>query len=1443
MHNILTKIFGKKKEKDTKPSFLPPFDLIMGNRHSEMGYSTHEWSFFVLTPNNWIQSVINKVIITLPEETYSPFHIVTLDKAPYELAPRVFDGEELTVNVELFLTDNRVLKFPFEIILDDEGILLNYRLDDYGLQKADQIGKKEKRSTIMRRNTITLHKLEEDIGKDMGYISTFKMATPVPSGKGKSGTVMDLFKKEGENGSTSPKTSPRTNSPIEKKTKKVKPSQDKTSLRESSGNHSKTVSIIRKKESTVKPEEEGKRDSSRKLSSSSLNPKSSMSKEYQEFQKSSAELLNTNLELVPLTEDQTSKIMKQIEQVDVNIHKLITSKIEMVNSQPKKKQSTNFTRDDRILLIDESIKELEGNRLKLQRLLEKSKKISTSMELSDEDSKHPVPPHLRRYTVGGLTKRQTQTLGAPLNKVPLNMSDTKIDINSTNSPPNLPPKIKKSSVVIPSKTGDTSPSKTGDTSPSKTKEISPRTSPRETSPKSTPESSPRNETSPTTKHESPGVEVKVVEPPKKSVAKVFLTNPPILPPKLDLNIIRVKAKKRKKVGPARITKVPITKSKDNDQDIFHEKMAEPSEEIFYSGSLTDRPSTKTKSELGVDANENGDNSSAISFLMERSSESLSNFPLIGVKSINKEPSFPSVIDKNMRYSVSIINAEKTLRNVNDLHNQEIENELKVSKVTIEKLEQQSKVHNEQINTLGEENTNLKKKIMELQISEESIGKKKTEIVDLLKEAELKNISLQNSLQKSHEQVSLLEEDKKSLSLLLEASNGRNKELEVKVENMVSNTQELIEQNKKSEEETFMLKQEKKELTFNLKVEKENTLKVENALEENNKIFLAKMSEKDLEIKKLKAEIEKLKVEMQQKQTVVVTPTLINVTPEKPTQTIVVISKPPTPTITPKIQLEAEVVEDVEEDLSFLETGGHPKIDYFDLLDYSTARTVRKDSQAAKYLSQNMFTEEGLLENMLKTVLIPSASTLTRHAMKSDEIVKKMMFICITYLSCDLNHLGDVDKTDKKPNIQKVVTALFNGDLVKICFLFLKEKRDDKLSSIQFASWQLLMELFLIYEREKTLNLVKDHFLLFFDQLYYDEVAVIVNSFLNSEVGSPSIYWSKNEDIIPNLLDKLYCPPNSTLDQYKMSGNSFSILEKIIASSNHNHLQDGILIHIKQFYEIAFGDTCNYEGYDNHNSKYKYFSRISFCYCLKLLGNLSVITLGGYREIEEQLVETYSDILMSHLPIIKEMIKGEESESEDPNLKRIFGLINQNAQVRNGRAFLQIATCSLLGALLTSQNETVEDKLIELELIEDCLSLLFKKERNNILHCSIYDDIVVPVFEDQHEKIIEIMLAKDKFDLLTKLITNYTDFNQPFEPKNLRYNNGSITRITSLFVELELGQDHEEFQNFAENVLPKVNKLLEKTKDLPERPKNTKKDGSLNLSKIQIDVDSSEKFNK
>ena len=30
-------IFGKKKEKENKPSLLPPFNIVFGNRYNEMG--------------------------------------------------------------------------------------------------------------------------------------------------------------------------------------------------------------------------------------------------------------------------------------------------------------------------------------------------------------------------------------------------------------------------------------------------------------------------------------------------------------------------------------------------------------------------------------------------------------------------------------------------------------------------------------------------------------------------------------------------------------------------------------------------------------------------------------------------------------------------------------------------------------------------------------------------------------------------------------------------------------------------------------------------------------------------------------------------------------------------------------------------------------------------------------------------------------------------------------------------------------------------------------------------------------------------------------------------------------------------------------------------------------------------------------------------------------
>ena len=515
------------------------------------------------------------------------------------------------------------------------------------------------------------------------------------------------------------------------------------------------------------------------------------------------------------------------------------------------------------------------------------------------------------------------------------------------------------------------------------------------------------------------------------------------------------------------------------------------------------------------------------------------------------------------------NAVEILRDFNNSQSIEFEKKLNEAKSDVEKLEKQIESQSKQISLLEEEKITLQKKIKEFEISQETHEKKDSEIKEILRESEIKVISLENQLQKSKEAVESLQEDKKLAELKLESSNLELKELQSKIDNMAKSTEELLKQNKKHEKLHNDLKNKNKGLSFDLKKEQESNKTLRKVMVEQKKESDLVIQEKDKRIEELLLKIENLEKLVSQKNEE--PPHIIGPIEQKMPQQNIQIPSPVLP----------EKHEAIEEDLSFLAFGGHPEIDYFDLLDYSTARTVRKDSQAAKYLSGNMLKVEGLLKEMIFAVLIPSSSSLTKHALKSHEIVKKMMFICITYLSCDLNHLTDVDKTEKKENIQKNISSLFENDLAQICFTFLKEKKDSSFSSLQFQNWQLLMELFLIYEREKTLSLVQKNFLLLFDQLYFDEVAIVVNSFLNSEgifyifilffyflfyifyffiflffiflffyflyfcfyfcfyffflflANSPPIYWSKNEEIIPILLDKLYCPPDSSLEQYRL----------------------------------------------------------------------------------------------------------------------------------------------------------------------------------------------------------------------------------------------------------------------------------------------------------------------
>ena len=73
-----------------------------------------------------------------------------------------------------------------------------------------------------------------------------------------------------------------------------------------------------------------------------------------------------------------------------------------------------------------------------------------------------------------------------------------------------------------------------------------------------------------------------------------------------------------------------------------------------------------------------------------------------------------------------------------------------------------------------------------------------------------------------------------------------------------------------------------------------------------------------------------------------------------------------------------------------------------------------------------------------------------------------------------------------------------------------------------------------------------------------------------------------------------------------------------------------------------------------------------------------MTLGGYREIEESGLESFTNILMRHLSIINEIIKEEIVENHKNS--RFFQSLTQNKQIKNGKGHLQIVACQLIGKI-------------------------------------------------------------------------------------------------------------------------------------------------------------------
>ena len=341
------------------------------------------------------------------------------------------------------------------------------------------------------------------------------------------------------------------------------------------------------------------------------------------------------------------------------------------------------------------------------------------------------------------------------------------------------------------------------------------------------------------------------------------------------------------------------------------------------------------------------------------------------------------------------------------------------------------------------------------------------------------------------------------------------------------------------------------------------------------------------------------------------------------------------------------------------------------------------------------------------------------------------------------------------------------------------------------------------------------------------------------------------DFVSILVDNLFIGAGNSPQQLfreRAAEHSANVLKKIVQSINHNHLNDKLILEIDRLFAATFGCFSTAESRPN------YFHKQSFLNVLELFTDLVVMTFGGFREISEQILEKTKRLLLEHIAVAKSFLKNPpfdiyylpSSMPVPSSLSVDDGEIKNSAQVsvsnvlteqknESKKCFGEVrkAVINFVAGLLNSGDEEIENCLVELEVFESIMDLFFQFANSNIAGSTIMQMIIVPVFEDDISNIKNVLL--DKYNLLEKVVQHYKD---PLtsEWTSVACNNGYLTKIAMLFIDLGIGENDSKWDEFIVGKLKNVIELESRKEKLPERTQNVDKNGKLNISKLMVDVE-------
>ena len=341
----------------------------------------------------------------------------------------------------------------------------------------------------------------------------------------------------------------------------------------------------------------------------------------------------------------------------------------------------------------------------------------------------------------------------------------------------------------------------------------------------------------------------------------------------------------------------------------------------------------------------------------------------------------------------------------------------------------------------------------------------------------------------------------------------------------------------------------------------------------------------------------------------------------------------------------------------------------------------------------------------------------------------------------------------------------------------------------------IMELLRMFFREPLLAFLADSHLvvnghaltpvsLLINRLEHDGVNSLFLSLLGAELVMPRVWFSSKHDMVSILLTKMAVSDSDASSLDVGAENASHVLKKIVSSLDHTELNARLMEVHRTLFRQTFG-PCQ----DPPDPEFPVWGERQFRYTIRVLADWALMTLGKFRQVEDRVYHECVMTAISYLPAVKDILLNSFPRESGPGTKRV--------------GFVRMELINYLAALINARCSKIDDALVSLDMMTTVVDLLFSMEHSSLLQSHVTEFILVPVCEDQTNKLLAAVITKG--GLLDRIMAQYVNVAEPSSgvPSQI---NGFLTIVALAVSKSGAADAYPGWDDFVLNKLLPVIKL-------------------------------------